>query len=461
MLTDDVLLEIFDFYQSNHDYSLCIVWEWHLLAHVCRRWRQIIFDSPNRLNVRILCTPKTPVSKNLRIWPAFPLAIDYNHNDSGTQGNVVAAIRQIDRVSYVKLNVTGSQLEKVASEMLQPFPVLTHLYIDSKRRLTFTANFLGGSAPCLRELVLSGVNYPALPTLLLSASGLVILKLHDIHPISYISPETMIACLAASPRLETLIIEFRSRFPLGLATPWLRQIRLPLVTQTVLPALTDFWYKGDCEYLEDLIPRIECPQLEDIFIDYLSQNDDFQVAQLSKFVDRSVGPFRRAYVSLLSKRVTFNLDRHANYNGWDRRVGVTISFTAIDWQSQIAQVLGQFSVALSKVVHLEFKRNLKLHVEEATDNVEWPRLFRQFPAMQMLHVCWDLSEYVALALEAVSHTPEMAAEVLPSLDLIYLEGRPASSIETFVAVRQLSGHPVTVVDTKTEFDQRVESYVSK
>jgi len=40
----------------------------------------------------------------------------------------------------------------------------------------------------------------------------------------------------------------------------------------------------------------------------------------------------------------------------------------------------------------------------------------------------------------------MVIEVLPSLDLIYLAGQPALSVGDFVAIRQLSDCPVTVVD---------------
>jgi hypothetical protein len=49
----------------------------------------------------------------------------------------------------------------------------------------------------------------------------------------------------------------------------------------------------------------------------------------------------------------------------------------------------------------------------------------------------------------------MVTEVLPSLDLICLDGQPASSIEKFVAAsaRQLSGRPVTTIDTETEFEE--------
>ncbi|KAI9452424.1 hypothetical protein BJY52DRAFT_1214594, partial [Lactarius psammicola] len=60
VLPGNVLLEIFGFCRNNHDHTRRPVWKWHLLAHVCRMWRQIVFASPRRLNLQILCTPGTP-----------------------------------------------------------------------------------------------------------------------------------------------------------------------------------------------------------------------------------------------------------------------------------------------------------------------------------------------------------------------------------------------------------------
>ena len=55
----------------------------------------------------------------------------------------------------------------------------------------------------------------------------------------------------------------------------------------------------------------------------------------------------------------------------------------------------------------------------------------------------------------------MVAEVFPALDLIWLDdegsegimegNEPAGSIERFLSLRQLSGRPVTVVDTEDAF----------
>ncbi|KAH8981992.1 hypothetical protein EDB86DRAFT_2834598 [Lactarius hatsudake] len=127
----------------------------------------------------------------------------------------------------------------------------------------------------------------------------------------------------------------------------------------------------------------------------------------------------------------------------------------------MAHVLGQLSAALSDVAHLKLAELGGFRQLEGIDDVEWLRLFRQFPSVRTLHVSRRLAGHVALALEDITTDSEMVTELLPSLDLICVEGQPASSIEKFVTARRLSGHPVTVINTGTEFDRRLEPYVSK
>jgi hypothetical protein len=101
---------------------------------------------------------------------------------------------------------------------------------------------------------------------------------------------------------------------------------------------------------------------------------------------------------------------------------------------------------------------VKYHQLEGTDDVEWQHRLHHFSSVQTLHVDRKLAAQVALALEDI--TGQMVAEVLPSLDLIYLADQPASSIEKFVAARRLSDRPVTVVKSHTEFKERLKSYVT-
>ena len=463
MLPDNVLLEIFDFYRNTDDNTRCIVWKWHLLVHVCRIWRQIVFASPHRLNLRILCKRSTPVRKDLCIWPTFPIVMDYFRHKGllpDDEHNAVAALKHPDRVCDVMLSVTGSQLGRMATEMQEPFPVLTRLYILScnESAPVLPGRFLGSSTPCLQKMALDGVPYPTLPTLLLSASDLVELHLFNIPPTGYISPEAMAVGLAALPRLETFFMEFR------LATSRPDRMSPPPATRIVLPALTRFEFKGASEYLEGLVAQIDTPQLDRICINYYNQLADFRAAQLSQFIDRLAGPetipFKRADITFSSGKITFDLYPRAKYHPSSRwcYARTTIMCEGIDWQvSHISQILSQFSTTLFSVVHLKLELELGRGVQfESTDDVEWLLLLHQFPTIQTLHVSGKLAVHLSLALEDVAGG--MAAEVLPSVDLIWLAGR---RIKKFVAARSLSGRPVTIISTIKEFNKRLESYAGK
>jgi hypothetical protein len=455
-LPDVVLLEIFDFYRKCHDYLLRAVWKWPLLARVCQRWRQVVFASPRRLNLRILCTHGTPV-RDLGIWPAFPIVMDYYYySKSGLMSNdeddVVTVLEQLDRICDLRLSVTGSQLEKIAMAMQEPFPVLSRLHIFSRDGdgLVLPAEFLGGSAPRLQEITLSGIPHPSLPTLLLSATDLVTLSLRNIPPTGYVSPEAMVACLAMLTRLKALHIEFRS------ATPRPDPIPQPPVTRSVLPALTEFEFQGASEYLEGLVAGIDGPQLNRIHTVYLNQVVDFEAAQLSDFIDHSIGPrltlFRHAEVTFVRDFVSFDLYPQTYHPSSDwGLVRTVVSCKGIDWQvSHITQVLSQFSAILSNIVLLQLKAEVEEDSELEGTNAEWLHLLHQFSTVQTLRVSGELAGHVAHALEDI--TAEMVGEVLPFLNSIFLAGQPASSIKKFVAARQLSNRPVTVVNPEIDHE---------
>src|ERR1700677_1991322 len=76
---DNVLLEVFYLCRKIQDLYGChfpTIWDWHKLVHVCSKWRRIIFSSPRRLGLQLLCTYGTPVRRNLGYWPPFPLIIE-------------------------------------------------------------------------------------------------------------------------------------------------------------------------------------------------------------------------------------------------------------------------------------------------------------------------------------------------------------------------------------------------
>ncbi|KAI0295429.1 hypothetical protein B0F90DRAFT_1750905, partial [Multifurca ochricompacta] len=64
-LSDDSLLEIFDFCRQILIMPWQPYWDWHTMVHVCRRWRQLIFASPRRLELQLVCKSRTPVKRIL------------------------------------------------------------------------------------------------------------------------------------------------------------------------------------------------------------------------------------------------------------------------------------------------------------------------------------------------------------------------------------------------------------
>ena len=457
-LPDNVFLEIFDYCRKDHKFHDIPVWRWHELVHVCQSWRQIIFESPRRLDLQILCTRGTPVRESLDIWPPFPIAIQYHYGRTFTPSdtdNLFAALAHHSRIRQVDLYLTGLQLGEVATVMQQPFPALTHLTLQwfKERPPALPSGFLGGSAPCLQHMHLERILFPALPVLLLSTSDLVELTLGRIPPGGYISPESMAICLAALPRLKTYFIGSCS------VTSHTDRMGPPPVTRFSVPALIDFGFDGDSEYLEDLVARIDCPRLNVISIGYLNQLHDLQLTQLFKFIDRSEDPeislIRHVDIIFSCYSVVFEMYPCPGSSRHWGRVTVSIACQQIERQaSLVAQVFSQPSTMLSRALHLKLSPDM--------DNVhcyydDWLYLLRQFSIIRTLHVSLEFVWPIASTLK--NATGDAVTEVLPVVDLIYLDGQLVSCVENFLAARLLSGRPVTIVDTQAEFDERVKSYV--
>jgi hypothetical protein len=458
MLPDDVLLDIFDFHRiSEPDYRPC-QWKWGILVHVCRRWRQVIFASPLRLHIQLHCTDGTPVRKHLGCWPAFPIVIDYGPFEGlspNDEDNVLAALEHPNRVCLLNLCLSAEQLAKLVTVTREPFPVLTKLRLslddwDEWPVLGLPSGFLGGFVPCLQELRLNAIPFQELPTFLLSARDLVALHLACIPPTGYIPPEAMVACLATLPRLRSLYIS------LQISTSLRHRIDAALVTdaapvpRTVLPALTYIGSSDVCNYVEDLVARMDCPQFNSFNLTYRNPSIDFQVSQIFKLINRSEDPrlglFRLVDVLLTPDNITLKVSHKPHY--------VFIWLIGNNWGVwHVVQVFSQFSAKLSNVRHLSITSWGRLPELGRTD---WVQLLYPFTTLQTLCVVGNCVGHVAFALEGVDK--EMADEWLPALDLVYLESWPVSSVAEFCAVRRLCGRPVTFARTREEFDKRFESY---
>ncbi|KAH9030274.1 hypothetical protein EDB83DRAFT_2526040 [Lactarius deliciosus] len=432
ILNDDVLLEVFDLVRSSsaaYEDRFYPVWEWYPLVHVCSRWREIIFASPLRLDLQLHCTHGTPVKKGLGYWPpTLPIAIDYGYYSGPNlspddEDNMFAALEQRERVRLLRLSITTAVLEKVVTLMQVSFPELRHLTISSEglNIPILTDGFLGGSAPSLREISLTDIPFPAFPTLLSSASGLVELVLVDIHETTDFPPAACAACLADLPRLERLSIDFRF---LRFRT---HQTHLPPETRAVLPSLTYLRFEGDSTYLEVIMARIDTPQLYSINISYsdpliYGDQPDPRVTDFSKFIERSAikpSRFGHAEISFEDDGLSFYFFRKADPD----EPTIAIKLLSNDVLSQLiylmAQVLNQTSAMVSDVVRLEIAFDGP--VSDWRDDIdageiEWLDLFRPFTAVKRLRIYRQLAESITQALE--DQTKEAEAQVLQALKLV-------------------------------------------
>ena len=235
MLPNEVLLKIFHFYVD--------IEKWITLVHVCRYWRNVVFQFPRHLNLRLYCTSKTPTRDTLDIWPPLPLVIHdcYRNSTSGVD-DIITALEHHDRVSQIQLNrFSSSELGYVMNSvpMQKPFLELTDLVLGivNDDSPILPNSFLGGTAPRLRSLWFCNVPSPGLPKLLLSATHLVDLKLQNIPPSGYIPPEAMFTSLSTLTSLKNLSLHFQ--FPL-ISDPE----GPPPLTRSILPSLSKIRFQG-------------------------------------------------------------------------------------------------------------------------------------------------------------------------------------------------------------------------
>jgi hypothetical protein len=420
---------------------------WHTLVHVCRKWRNVVFGSPRRLELELWCRPGTPVRETLDVWPLLPIVVSgFGVRDVD---DMVAALEHNDRIVMVDLlQLPSSQLEKVLAAMQQPLPAVTSLVLGIQEYETAPVapdSFSGGSAPRLEELWLNGVPFPGLPNLLLSASHLVELKLWKIPDSGYISPEAMVNGFSALISLERLHIAFES----PQYRPGPKSQRPPPSTRTLLPVLYAFFFEGVSKYLEDIVALIDAPLLEYFHINFFHQLI-FETPQLNQFVSRT-------------PKIKAHGEARVDFSSW----GVSITFPqqSIDGELEmviLCELIELQLPSLLQVCSLSFPPAFIPAMEclyiralddifwdwpDDLENSQWLELLHPFAAVKELYMSCGITPCIARALQEL--VGEGVMEVLPSLKNVFLEeplpsGPAQETIAQFVSARQLTGHPIAV-----------------
>ena len=456
-LPDDVLLEIFDTYYEDEAEDIPRKYEleaWVTLVHVCRRWRTVVFQSQHRLNLRLVCTNRTPARDLVDIWPPLPLYIQGEGSfTTESVDNIVAVLEHGSRVREIELKyIPSSHMETVLETMQKPFPELTRLLLTSDDLGTVPVipdSFLGRCAPRLQRLKLDGVPFPGLPKL--STTHLANLHLYDIPHSGYISPEVMVTVLSTLTCLETFSLQFLS----SRSYPHLENRPLSL-TRSVLPILNFFSFKGVNEYLEDLVARIDCPQLGKLYMVFF--NDIlFDTPQVIKFISHTpaLKALEKAHVVFGNRAAGVSLSSQTS--GF-RELYVEISCTKLGWQvSSLVQVFNSLnspfpSVSTLEDLYINEHPSAKPNWQDNIDNAVWLELLCLFPSVKNLYLSEEFARRIAPALQELVGV--RTTEVLPTLQNIFLEGLQPSGpvpegIQWFVTTRQATGHPIASIAAST------------
>jgi len=406
----------------------------------------------------------------LDIWPPLPIVIWGGLNRKMGEDNILAALTHNIRICEITLlHVPSSLWEKILAAMQEPFPALTHLDILTDDEVPIvSSSFLGGSAPNLRYIKLFRVPFPGLPNLLPSATRLCSLYLGHVPRSGYISPEAMATALSALTSLETFWLSFES----PRSYPGRGRRHPPPPTRSVLPALTEFNFKGVSEYLDDLVAWIDAPLLERLQM-WLSPQLIFRTPQLAQFIGRTPNFMARdeAHVTFYNFQAKLILPQT---NG---DLELRISCKQSDWQlSMLAQACSSSLHLISSLEHLyihEFEAEARFRPcwQDDIENVQWLELLRPLTTVKTLYLSRGVTTRIIPALEEL--VGESTTEVLPALQSLFLEEihlpkpptiptliSPTSislsvaspvvpspvqeAIDKFVAARQLSDHPVVV-----------------
>ena len=455
ILPDNVLLHIFHSYRSTYldgpdQFDLLWSWRWRRLAHVCQRWRAVVFASPNFLDLRLLFDPWTRVELT-DIWPPLPTIIrnmadcpmpeDYDFDAATVHHNHVY---EID-LFYL----TNSQLQRLASAMQKQFPALTHLLLESaydcRPATALPDGFLGGFAPRLQSLELYSIPFPTLPKLLLSATDLVYLTLSNIPHSGYISPEVIVTGLAVLVNLRTLTLDFES----PRSRPDRKNRRPPPPIRTVLPSLTRFGFHGVSEYLEDLVARIDAPLLDSIRIDFFHQLI-FDIPQLAQFMRRMTGFMAIDEIHVVFDDYGVRVECIPPTMTFDKTSRLRISCRWLDWQlSSLEQVFTSFfpSIHMVEYLYIYTCQYSSSRQQDDIENTHWLESLHPFTAVTNLYICEETAQSIAPALQDL--VGERAIDVLPALENFYWEElqprRPVrEAFGQFIAARELLGRPVAI-----------------
>jgi len=387
----------------------------------------------------------------LDIWPALPITVEFRSGMSQPQvaSNIIVALNQRDRIRKIDLCPIPISLLRKIRAIKEPLPVLTDLKLASNydTDVSLPDSFLGGSAPRLRSLHLIGIPFPALPTLLLSTTELVTLSISNILHSPNTLPETIVN-LSTLTKLQKLSIGFQSSHSpaddAGRVLP-------PLTRRVELPALTSLELLTYDKCLEDIVSRLDAPLLNNMTVE--SFNRVFDTPQLRYFISRTEAfkSLHRADIDMVNDIVSltvFSQGATADHE----LLKLTTPRNRSNWVllDEFAQFCISVLPPLPTLKRLDIRKSGRHWQDSGISHSshQWTELLRPFTSVTDLALSDTAAGHVARALRWLP--VENVTDILPALQNLCLKvsarsGPTQEAIAQFVAIRQLSDRPVTVL----------------
>jgi hypothetical protein len=358
--------------------------------------------------------------------------------------NIIAALKQSDRVNSITLTLTNSLLEKLTT-LSEPLSELEELVLLSqdKLQLNLPGAFRWGLR--LRTLHVTRIAIPALPQRLSSSTNIVELQLHEIPMAGYFTPQAFANVLSGASHLQSLSLHFLS-FP-----PRRNYIGLPPLGshRIVLPTLTCFKYRGISKYLDSFVARIDAPRLKDIDITFFSQ-PTMDASELGQFIERidMQTSLTEADIQVTAHAISISVKNSST----STLLRLQISCQQLDWQmSSMAQVCDQFSPFLFGIQHIALNTNDWSSGNDDVEGGQWLQLVRSFGGALTISIAGERATGLFCALRPADegNTTNTAVQpVLPALHtlrirrLIPLDWPFWDAAQSLITSRGLSGHPI-------------------
>jgi hypothetical protein len=449
-IDDDSLLQVFSHYRQQDGDNWHLRHTWRRLAHVCQKWRYLVYHSSSFLDMCLLLTNKSPSMNTLNHLPPLPLVIDFSYI-SGLEtwtlarkygDNIRLGLQQNGRVRRVALRASSSSLRMLLEQMNKPFPRLEDLSLSFTiaEETNVTSVVLPESlqVPFLNRLSLHGIGLPNLSSMI----SLSTLSLTRIQASCYFAPGHLVTQLQGLLCLEELSIGFAIPIPLPSSERELLPAPIPPVT---LPALRRLTFRGVSVYLDNLVAQINTPFLDQLSLSLLFELV-FTAVNLTEFIHRTKG-FRCLGSRVHFSKKSTSIDYYEHRDIGKFSLHVNVNCQPLDWQidsaTQVCSALGNVLSTVEELV-LDFNVDgMPLDWENILDSVLWHELLLPFIKVKKLCIGSLLTLELSRALESVAGG--LVLELLPDLQELEIQGEidhAKKSFSGFVETRQSVDRPV-------------------